>query len=168
MSGRGDYPDRDPQLFYELARDRLATQLATIDALDSKIGLLFSLASGLLGILAAVFAVNSVAGDGSLTKAEVGVFIAAGVAYVFVAWASVTAYVARSWKTGPRLDEVWVDMWRDDDALLTWKVGNDLRGFYELNVPGQKKKEDALLVVFAGVIIQTALLALAVPLVVVG
>jgi hypothetical protein len=37
MSG-GDYPDRDPQLFYELARDRHAGQAALLDSLDDRPG----------------------------------------------------------------------------------------------------------------------------------
>jgi hypothetical protein len=57
-SKSGEYPDRDPDLFYDLVRDRLARQHETIDALDGKISQLFALSTGLLGILTPVFALT--------------------------------------------------------------------------------------------------------------
>jgi hypothetical protein len=42
MSPSGKYPDRDPQLFYELARERHASQAALLDSLDGKLGLFLS------------------------------------------------------------------------------------------------------------------------------
>lgn len=161
-SSRSDYPDRDPGLFLELARDRLNTQLSAIDALDGKIGLLFSLASGLLGILAAVLALRAA------TSALLAL-VPTVVAYCVVAYAGVSAYLTRTWKIGPDLGDVWNGLWKaDSDALATWKVANALWSDYEANRKLVNSKTGALRVMFAGIIIQSLLLALALALVTVG
>jgi hypothetical protein len=168
QSTASDYPTGDPQLFYELARDRLNTQLSTIDALDSKIGLLFSLASGLLGILAAVFALRPVTGEDRISILALLLLIAAGVAYCFVAYGGIRAYRIRSWDVGPDLTKVWNDLWSLDDSLVKWRVANALRADYEANQDAVDEKRDALFMVFAGIIVQSLLLALALVLVAAG
>lgn len=163
---RGKYPDRDPQMFYELARDRLANQLATIDALDSKIGLLFTLGSGLLGILAAVFALRASTSDETIGTSAVLVVVAAACAYVVVSFFGVKAYLARSWRVGPDLSQVWADQWTsEDDAVLRWEVANAIWSDYEANRDDVTTKTKALLWIFAGVIVESLLLALALALV---
>jgi hypothetical protein len=163
------YPDRDPDLFYELARDRLEMQLTTIDALDNKIGLLVSLASGLLGILAAVFALSATRNDEAVGVTQLCVLAVAAVAYVVVAWFGIKAYRCRSWNVGPDLRQVWDDLWGNmDDAHLKWEVARDLWAYYDSNCGAQNLKADALLIVFVGVVIQTALVVLALALVAVG
>jgi hypothetical protein len=81
---------------------------------------LFSLATALLGILAAVFAVNSAAADDPLSGFDILVLLAAGLAYCVAVYGWVTAYLARSWKAGPNLRQVWDDLWRDDETLGKW------------------------------------------------
>jgi hypothetical protein len=168
-SSLSDYPDREPDLFFELARERLNTQLSTIDALDGKIGLLFSLASGLLGILAAVLALRSATGEDSISRAALAVVIAAGIAYCVVAYAGITAYLARVWKIGPDLSQVWEVLWTADaDALVKWKVATAIWADYEANRDSVQAKTNALTTLFAGIIIQSLLLAVALVLVAAG
>jgi hypothetical protein len=167
-SGDPPFPQRDPDLFFELARDRLNTQLSSIDALDSKIGVLFSLSSGLLGILAAVVALRS-AGEEAISRPVWGLLVAAGVAYAFVACSAVRAYRARSWGVGPSLLKTWNALWGEDtDARIKWRVANRIWADYENNRRAVRTKTDSLLMAFTGVIIQSLLLVLALVLVAVA
>lgn len=160
-----DFPNRSPDLFYDLARERLSTQLGTIDALDNKIGLLFSLGSALLGIIAAVFAVRT----DDFGAAPLALLSAAGLAYCFVAYNGLRGYLHRDWNVGPRLDEVWADQWsKRDDAVLKWRAATAMWSDYEANVAAQEAKEKALLWVFAAIVIQSLLLAVALVLVAAG
>ena len=94
---KAQYPAADPQVFYDLVRERLATQLSTLDAVDNKVGLLFSTSSALLGILAAVIALRS-EGLGFIEYAAVGLSLGA---YLVVAFYSERAYRCRDWNKGP-------------------------------------------------------------------
>jgi hypothetical protein len=157
-SSRTPYPDRDPGLFYELARDRLAMQLGSIDALDSKIGLLISLASGLMGLLAAVFALRGEQPD----SGELALIGVATLVYLVASGIGIRVYFCRSWKLGPDLRQVWDALWgEDDDRRLKWDVANSFWSFYEKNRSGQRTKEDALPFILIAVVIQTLLVVLA-------
>ena len=161
-----DYPDRDPQLFYELAKDRLATQLGIIDAVNNKIGLLVSLASALMGILVAVFALRA----NAFGAAEYAVISISGLLYLIVATTSAYAYFSRSWEIGPGLRQIWDSLWNpsEDDNLLKWKVARDFWGNYEKNLPTQNLKATLLPWILLGVIAQTLTLAAALGLVAAG
>ncbi len=52
------YPDKDPEVLYDLALTRLERQLASADAIDVKLGIFFAGGTALIGILAAAFALN--------------------------------------------------------------------------------------------------------------
>src|SRR5437660_3325901 len=103
ITPKSAYPERDPDVYYDLARERLAVQLETLDAIDNKVGLLFSTSSALLGILAAVFALKP---DrlGLLEYVALGAFVAL---YLVVCWQSERAYRCRDWNTGPDVQQVY-------------------------------------------------------------
>lgn len=160
------FPDRDPDVFYELAKDRLAAQLALIDALDNKIGLLFSLSSGLLGILAGVLALRG----GQLDLADwITVGASTGV-YVLVAFWCQRAYFGRDWDAGPSLQEVYDDLFDrlKDDKRLKWGLAADFWNYHDNNLPAQKAKQCLLRPVLAGVTVQTLTLVLTLFLVAAG
>lgn len=164
-STRSDFPKNGAQLFYELARDRLANQLEHVDALDNKIGLLVSLASGLMGILAAVFALRANPLDG----ADIAMIVLATLAYLTAAVLGIRAYFSRSWDLGPDLRETWDVLWReDDDDLVKWILATAFWRYYEDNRTGQQSKEQALPWLLVAVVIQNLLLALALFLVAKG
>lgn len=165
QSTRENYPRRDPQLFYELARERLASQLSAIDSLDNKIGMLVSLASGLIAILAAVFALRGKPfGSAEYTTLSVSVLV-----YLATSVYGIKAYWTRPWSVGPALIAVWNRLWGDDDdELAKWKTANDFRGYYERNRPAQRMKETALPWILAGVVTQTLCLVLTLCLVAAG
>jgi hypothetical protein len=161
-----DYPLRDPQMFYELARDRLATQLSMLSAVDSKIALLVSFASGLLGLLAAVLALSTPKDEVSLSLPHLGLLVAAAVPYAYAAFKGIRAYRAREWSVGPKLGQVMKTMeGSKDDARVKWGLATDFWTCYFENRVAYEAKSDALQAVFLAVVIQTGLVVLALALV---
>jgi hypothetical protein len=159
------YPTRDSQVFLGLARDRLSVQLETLDALDTKIAMLFSTSTALLGILAAVLALKA----GHFNGWDYAGVLASLAAYVFAAVESWRAYRVREWKVGPELHSVWrlysEAAENESDAQLGWIVGNKLRLHYEANQADVTQKIDALRLVGPAVFIQTLILVLTLVLV---
>lgn len=152
------YPTSDPDLFYDLAKERLAVQLETLDANDNKVGLLFSTSSALLGILAAVYALKPTR-LGLLEYMALGVFVAF---YLVVCWQSERAYRCRDWNVGPNLNEVYrAFSGSRDDRNLKWRVANHIRRDYEKNQPMANVKSMALQLILPCVICQTLILVLA-------
>lgn len=160
------FPDRDPQVFFDLARDQLAGQLEALDALDSKIGLLFSTATTLVGILAAVLALR----PGRFGVVEYTAAFLTLVVYAVVCWQTERAYRARDWKAGPNLKQLY-RLYKDsseDDRWFKWQMANQLRLDYESNKGQQVFKSDALQVILPWVMTQSAILVLTLFLVAVG
>jgi hypothetical protein len=154
-SGPSGYPERDPDLLYDLARDRLAVQLSSIDAVDNKIGLLASLASALMGILAAVVALRG----HSLDALEIALIVSSVLVYLGVSYKAIQAYFSQSWKTGPTLPASWALLKSDaDDQLVKWKVARAFWESLDLNAEPFKKKAEVLPFLLIGVVTQTALL----------
>ena len=155
------YPSRDPQPFYDLVTYRLATQHATITALDEKIAQLFLLATALLAILAGVFAV-----DRSFDWEQIVLALIALAAYGFVVDRSVTAYRERTWDVGPSLKQVWDQMWNEQsDSVIRWSIAAALWKAHSNNIKSVQEKADALPGIRRGVLIQTALVIAALVLV---
>lgn len=157
----GDYPDRDPQLFYELARDRHAGQAALVDSLDSKLGLVLSGSSALIAILVAVYALRPDAFNGLeliLVAASAG------------AWLSLTGVALhglwhRGWRGGPQLQRVFDLYFSEDERKLKWRVANVYWHDYSANRHHVDRKDKALTWVLRLVVIQTGLLVAALCLV---
>jgi hypothetical protein len=162
-----EYPDRDSEVLFQLARDRLNNQLVAIDALDGKIGLLFGLASGLLATLAAVMALRTADGE-PVSGWLLLVLVVAALVYLKVVYSGVNAYLVRSWNVGSELREVWDDLWRLGEAHAKWRATRQIWADYESNRKALLKKERALDFMFAGVIVQSLLVALALGLVAAG
>jgi hypothetical protein len=147
-----DPQERDPQLFYEVARDRLNVQLSLLDALDNKV----------LGILGAVIALHAGSANESIGAVEIVLLIAATVAYVVVVYNGIEAYFCRSIDLGPDMRKTWNAMWNDsDDDAVKWRVARSYWEKYEENRPFQEKKSNALPSMLVGVIIQSFLVVLA-------
>jgi hypothetical protein len=160
------YPDRDPQLFYELAKARLETQLAIVDALDNKLGLLISLGSALGGVLVAVLAIRGGSRFGGGEWVMIGL---SGLSYLVAAAVTAFAYFARDWCTGPDLKAVW-DLLHEPltDDEIKWYVAATFWADYRDNRPAQTTKENVLPVALVAVVVQTVSLAVALVLVAAG
>ena len=164
------YPDRSPDLVYDLASNQLATQIEAIDALDGKIAVLLSLASALLGIGAATFALHTsvVSGEkvNTLTHLDVAV-LAVGIAvYIAISVQGIRAYFCKDWDIGPKPLAVWdqFETSRTDHAIK-WGVANDLAYCFEDNDTAYRQKLDAIKWVFPGVAVETLAVVAAISLV---
>ena len=160
---------------YEAARDRLATQLNFIDAVDGKIAMLVSMASGLLGIAAAVFALHATtpsskdAAAPGLTGWQIGALTLGAVVYLGIVWFGIRAYSCRDWHVGPALDALWDQhKTNDTDDYIKWGVAVDTWLDFEHNLPTYTRKEEALRVVFVGAALETLVLVAAISLVATG
>jgi hypothetical protein len=154
------FPDRDGRVFFDLARDRLSEQLATLDAIDSKIALLFTTSTTLVGILAAVLALRH-GGFDTVSYILVGVSM---FCYGVVCWHAWRGYRARHWKFGPNLNEVWkafTDEGDQTDHQLEWSIANDIRLAYVKNSAKVQAKADALDAIAPALLTQTVILILA-------
>jgi hypothetical protein len=162
------YPERGSALFYELAKDRLSTQLDTIDGIDAKLGMLFSVSSALIGILVAVFTIR-----GNTTALSVGdytVISISGALYILAGGVTYVSYRARTWKIGPKLLQVWDDLHDPalDDDLIRWQAARAFWSDYDDNLSDQKKKSDRLPLLVLVVIVQVLALCSALGLVAAG
>lgn len=98
----------DPRLVLEVVRNRVQNQMSSIDSLDAKIGAVFAGGSGVIGLLAAVFALRDLA----LGKAELWTLSVALTAYAIMCLGGLAAW-PRRWEIGPDAD--WV--WRESQSL---------------------------------------------------
>lgn len=157
------YPDRDGRVFFDLARDRLNVQLETLDALDTKVAVLFSTSTTLLGILAAVLALKG----GKFSGWDIAGVTISTLAYLFVAFHGWRAYRLREWNVGPELRSVWKTYSEsaESDSTLEWAAGNKLRLHYEANKGDVQEKLDALGLIAPAVFIQSLILVLTLVLV---
>lgn len=153
------YPDKDPRIYFDLARDRLSTQLLTLDAVDSKISVLFTTSTALLGILAAVLALKS----GTRHAWDYIPVAASVLAYLFVSCHAQRAYRPRKWYIGGDLKETWkmYSEFPESDQRLGWRVANRIRIDYGKNEGDVRAKSDALERIFRGLVIQSLSLVLA-------
>lgn len=157
---------------YEVARDRLSTQLNFIDAVDGKIATLVSMASALLGIAAAVFALHATSAtptkdNQGLTGSEIATLAVGALIYAVIVWHGMKAYLCRDWDVGPSLAALWKQHQTDDsDDRIKWGVAVDLWHGYDDNKPMSATKERALRIIFAGVALETLVLVGAISLVV--
>ncbi len=93
------FPDRDAAIWLELSKDALDRQLSFVDSIDAKIGGLFGTGSALLGILTAVYALESTL----VKQAQTRYLLGAAILYGVVAFASIATLMKRKWGTGPEV-----------------------------------------------------------------
>ena len=159
------YPQADPQVYLDLARERISLQLETLDALDNKIGLLFTTSCALLGILAAVVALKvSKLSNGDLASLAASIWL-----FWLVGFLTEFAYRQRSWHTGPELKQLWREfVYTEDEKRLHWEIANRIRLDYERNKESAVIKEQALSVILPTVIVGLGAGIVIVPLVAEG
>ena len=161
-SSSPEYPEGDPQLIYELAKERLSTQLDSVESLDTKIGMLVSLASALLGIAAAVYALRAATKSGAvppLTHGQIATLVAGTALYLIVAASGLWAYFVRGWEGAPDVNSVWSRQTRHNGVALKWEVANDYIHSCEENASKVRQKVVALRIVFVCVILESLVLA---------
>lgn len=112
----------DSRLVLELAKTRLQNQLSFADALDSKIATLFAAASALLGLLAAVFALQdgqvSITGGRLFATREGAILFAALISYGVATLAGTLAVWLRVWEVGPSVEDAFADAQLETDKTF--------------------------------------------------
>lgn len=110
------YPDIESDLSVETARHKLDSQLSAINAIDTKIGLIFGFASATLTLPTAVLAMDDVSPPCSSV-----VLIAIGAA-AFLACAifSIWGFSVRNWKMGPNLSDLWKLANAENEKTVGW------------------------------------------------
>lgn len=127
----------NPQLLFELASSQLDQQMAAIDAIDAKVGVLFSLGSAQAALSAAFLALNPtlMRGQGLPLLVGVAAYLAIAVISIWVLW-------SRSWRAGPELKDLaeryvagadessvradatkgLIEAFSQNDPAITWKL----------------------------------------------
>jgi len=136
----GQYPDRDPQMFYELARERHAAQAETLSLLDNKLSFFLSSSSALLALLVAVYALR----PNAFEAWEWAVPAASGAAWLVLSAFAIHAIWHRPWKSGPQLQKVFDLHFSENDSTIKWRAANIFWRAYDHNTILEKRKARAL------------------------
>ena len=129
MSMTHRFPSTDPDLMYDLAKERLATQITQVDSLDAKIGNLLGFGSALLAIIVALL------GFRQQTIPVYGVILLSFGAIWYLAMAVIllVAYYTKRWESGPNLDEAWQYSSQYPSKTMYWWAAESLKDCYSRN-----------------------------------
>lgn len=116
------FPNADPSLSYDLAKNELSILLSSVDALDSKIAFGVSLATTLIAILLAFLGIRTGQEEEVLSAWPIGLVAATGATYLCSLAAFALAFRISSWKIGLGSSDVWdrAEEYRDYVQILYW------------------------------------------------
>jgi hypothetical protein len=149
------FPNADGSLMLEVTQRRLDAQQSSIDAIDTKVGVAFAVASGLIGILAAVLSTNG----GHITVLDWTVTGLAAASFTALALSAFCAMKIQSWATGIEPKRVF-SIFRDEsvpDEERTWIVAQDYNELFKRNKPQVAGKARLGRVTLRLLLVQTAL-----------
>jgi hypothetical protein len=152
------FPPADPEVMYDLARNRFDSQLAAVESLDAKLAAFFGVGSALLGIVAAIYAIKpaAFAAGGWLVLAL------AMIVYVALAAACLAGMAPRVWDVGPAMEAIYNDhknfspteiKWRASGTLL--RLANQNKVLYDQKA-GKASLSPILLAVLGGLVVASA------------
>lgn len=135
-------PTADPSIAYDLAKSDIELQFGTIDALDTKLSQSLALASALVGIQAAIVALN----PGSAWSLQRVLLMVGSVLYVPIAMLVIRAIWTHAWDMTPNVTRVIAHLkegvWVGDS--LRWLVTEGLIRNHQNNQTRVKAKARAL------------------------
>jgi hypothetical protein len=137
---------------YGVLRDQLAAQIAFFDRIENTHLVYLSVGSGLLGVLAAVFALRNkpIGSDG------VGVFVITGVFYLILVASSIWSQRVGKWNLGPKPEAVKADYEQGLSANeIKWKVVLRLMADYEANRKPQRTKRLAAVIALGAIVCES-------------
>jgi hypothetical protein len=139
----------------DVAREHLDTQLSFVVAIESKVSALLGVGSTLVGLLAAVLALNTTANEQAaavVVSLAVGLYVSLTIVWWFGAGVS-------EWAIGPDLDQVRsASASADENEILDRLTASYIADFKE-NVRGQNWKVRMLHIAFALVFLETLCVA---------
>lgn len=148
----------DPSLLYDVAKRQLDVQLGFIDAVDTKIGILFAGGSAEVAVAAALLALKP-----EVLRSVGGLVLLGVIAYLTLTAASITGLWSRDWHVGPSITGL-ADLYirgLDDNGVkrqATWKLVDE----WKANLVRLRFKTRALHIALVALTVETtpALLAL--------
>ena len=152
-----DFPERNPELAFEVGKDLVDVQLQAVDSLDNKAGVVFGFGGAILAIPLAVLALDSSSRDWPVLHLLLG----GGFAYLGCAALSLISLLPRDWGAGPPLQELW-DYSRDEAFTnddMKWWAAEVYKESFEKNESPLKVKGYQVFGAMAMLAIQTALMA---------
>jgi hypothetical protein len=148
-------PKRDPEPWLEIAKEKLAQQLANIDAIDAKVGTFLATGSALLGLLVAVFALRPPA----VGSPQTGLLVASFVAYAILAIGFGVAILPRTWGVGPDLDKEWRLHRGISEHELKWRFASRYQKDFRTNKGTLGLKRAGLKISAIALTVETVLVA---------
>jgi hypothetical protein len=145
----------DPDVLFELARDKLSVQLASADVVDGKIQTIFGISAGLMGLLAAVLAFK----QNALQNWWVALFSSLGViCFVVIGFSAFGIGRGSDWEFGPELVPGQLARFLGDDRQNKVNAVRSLIKYYDMNLKTYKGRLDHLLFSTRTLAIQTVFL----------
>ncbi len=148
----------EPDFLYEVARHQLDVQLDFVDAVDTKLGIIFATGSAELAVAAAFLAIRA----DVLVRAIAPFLVIGGIAYLVLAVGSLIGLRHRDWEVGPKVEHLarlYFDGLSEADVKrqATWW----LLSAWDVNKPRLRAKSRCLVWAVAATAVETiaALLA---------
>jgi hypothetical protein len=125
------FPDRQPDIWYELSKDALDRQLSFVDAIDAKVGGFLGSGSALLGILVAVYALKL----NAIKQMQTTFLICSVILYGILALASIATLMKREWGTGAKVRALESDAEKRgySNNQIRWKAASTFLDDMEKN-----------------------------------
>lgn len=116
------YPNADPSLSYDLAKNELSILLSSVDALDNKVAFGLSLATTLIAILLAFLGIRTGQEADIISAWSVGLLAATGALYLCTTALFAMAFWISSWEIGLRAQDARdeAERYRDYVDVLYW------------------------------------------------
>lgn len=145
---------RDYRVLYDEARANLDQQLAAIDAIEAKIGVLFATASALVAIIAAIVAA-------AVSKAAAPSWewflLPTGLAYALVVFPALWVLWGGFWWTGTNVWKLADRYTSESDERVVLAAAKTLVEKYDANRPSIGRKVAAMRMALLGTLALTAL-----------
>ena len=123
------FPPTDPDVMYDIAKDRFDRQLGAVDAMDAKLAAFFGIGSAILGITAAIYAIRPDA-------FRAGGWIVVGlalIAYGVLTIVSLHGIKPRNWDIGPDMEDIFHDHVNFGKADVKWRVAFTMLRLHDRN-----------------------------------
>jgi hypothetical protein len=151
-----EFPTRNPDFWYDLAKEKLGRQLADVDAVDSKLSAFLSAGSAVIGIQLAVYALE----PSRFGFWPIRALIVAAVAFGVLSLVALVGLVTRRWGVGPNIRDLEADAEAGlEETELKWKATSRYVADFETNQPKIDLKVLGLKVAVVSLVAETASVA---------
>ena len=153
LTDEESFPERSPDIWQELAKDKFSQQMSDHDAIDSKLGLFLSAGSAVIGIQLAVFALQ----PSRFGYWPIRSLIVAVATYGVLSVAALIGLMTRRWAVGPKVRELYAEAIEKkyDDSQVGWKIASRYQTAYEENEPKVAWKVRGLKLAVSCLVVET-------------